>query len=482
MALRTNASGEVVARTAALPSPTAFTICSWANLAQRLGQWQYLFFLEDAAVTPTAYLGMGYRADDDTLEITNSIGGQVSFGSKPTDATWFFWALACSGTGGGSLVGYWRSPTGSFVTASSVGASFTPARLALLNNGYDEWVDGRLAGVRVWDAALTQAELELEMWSLRAVRRANLHIESPFVEGVLADNDKDFSGNGKDWTRTGTLAVEKGPPVPWGPSRRRKISYVPGTVTVPPIITTRRPWALPMHGRRLPMRNAVPLFRPMPPVIALPSGTTFFSAVDGAISPTGALTKTAGKQVAGTEAPSGSLTRQVQRLLAGAISPAAALVRQTQRVLTAAIGPAGALVKQVSRLLTGSISPSGTLTAIKTILITLTASISPSGTISRQAQKALSAAIAATGALQKHLTQRLTGSLGSSGALSRAVSRILSGALGLTGSVVSGILGAAEYLVLSYVRDATPPVIARDITPEVTATDITPDAVTRDMS
>jgi len=77
----------------------------------------------------------------------------------------------------------------------------------------------RIAHPRVWNAALTEAELIRERWSRTAVRRRDLWAGWSFQNdghGLV-----DYSGNGRDLTESGTVTVEDDPPgialVPWSP-------------------------------------------------------------------------------------------------------------------------------------------------------------------------------------------------------------------------------------------------------------------------
>src|SRR5690606_31891259 len=69
-----------------------------------------------------------------------------------------------------------------------------------------EYINGRTAHVRVWAAALSQAELEAEMASATVVRTANLWGDWP-----LDGDANDISGNGRNLTASGTVAWVDGP-------------------------------------------------------------------------------------------------------------------------------------------------------------------------------------------------------------------------------------------------------------------------------
>ena len=223
MAWRISAGGEHLLRTAALPSTTNFSVCGWQYTLQRSPATTYgnIWDLEDTTYPSdsSAWIGLVYNDALPSLRLTTT-GGGTDFASAPSDNAWFFWALTCSGTGAGTFIGYWVAASGAaFVSANQAGVSFAPGSMLWGEDTFDAWVDGRIAGVKVWDAVLTSAELWSERWSLTPVRRANLHL---FAPGFRHTDLEDMSGNGKTLTAGGTLSTEEGPPVPWRTSRARR--------------------------------------------------------------------------------------------------------------------------------------------------------------------------------------------------------------------------------------------------------------------
>lgn len=226
MSVRTNGTDEYYRRTANLPSSTGFTICGWSRLTLHVSDYQY-WGMENATSTSSAYLLIGFT-NTGTFEIASNTGNN-SFSSAPSDEVWFFWAITCSGTGAGSFNGYWAgfSDT-SFKTASTTGASFTPACITLGNDSYTEDVNACYFGVKIWDAVLTSTELWNEMETIRPQRTANLNIWSPLWD---ANDIKDYSGNGRDWTGAGgSLTSEDNPPISYG-SNNLVLPFVSSVVT-----------------------------------------------------------------------------------------------------------------------------------------------------------------------------------------------------------------------------------------------------------
>lgn len=209
MATKFDASGDILKRTANLPAPSAFTLCAWVRVVSvRSGQYQYFIELANGTSSAGSYLVMGYR-DTGTFEIATGANYQ-SFASNPTTGTWMFVGLTSDGT---TLRGYFAHAGNAFTTASMTTQSFTSAQLSIGNDSWNEYCDVEIENVLVYDAALTQAELEQQMYRALPVRMANLNIWSRLQ---ISTDVTDFSGNGRNWTSGGTLASASGPALAWG--------------------------------------------------------------------------------------------------------------------------------------------------------------------------------------------------------------------------------------------------------------------------
>lgn len=225
MAIIVNASGEYLRRTANLPSDSAWTGMCWMYLNSiRSSVYQYLIELANATSSASSYQVIGFNSSG-SFEIHQGVSSQT-FGSAPSAGAWYHVYLRNNGT---TLSGGFRAVGASAYTTASISSAsaFTEAALYFGNDSWDEYMDARLAAIKVWDAHLSDAEIELEFMRLTPARTANLNIWTP---GILTGTDrvKDYSGNGRDWTAGGTLTDGDGPPVPWGTG---PIIVLPVTVT-----------------------------------------------------------------------------------------------------------------------------------------------------------------------------------------------------------------------------------------------------------
>jgi len=100
---------------------------------------------------------------------------------------------------------------------NNVGSRGSATRLELGNatTANDTPLNGRVAYLKAWTAALSEAEILAEVNAIRPVRALNLYGFWPAFPGS-GERIADYSGNGRSWTEGGTLTDEDPPPVSWG--------------------------------------------------------------------------------------------------------------------------------------------------------------------------------------------------------------------------------------------------------------------------
>lgn len=202
MAWRCDAGGDDLRRTASLPSAASFTACGWLRL-QALSAGASTFV---SIAQSTTQLGLQFSSAG-VLVLTSA--ADVNFARSPPAGQWFFWALKCSGTGANLAAGYFRKLREGYLTkALGTRSAITPDTLWFMNNASAEPTNGRIAGIKVWDAVLTDAEILRESFQLAPVRRYRLHLWAQENTGA------DLSGRSRTLTKTGTLTFEPGPPIP----------------------------------------------------------------------------------------------------------------------------------------------------------------------------------------------------------------------------------------------------------------------------
>lgn len=205
-------------RTASLPDDIAFTACGWATLDSKTG-FQCVFSLDDGV----NWASLGYEASPSAAVIMTggATGGGRGVLIDPTAGDPFFWAYAASGVSNATNIGYMRLATQNTLTSASYTGgdrtTMTPTGLYIGADGFGSPFSGRLWNVKVWDRALSAAELLIESYYRRVMFPSSIHLQ---WEMDRHDQVFDVSGNGKSPTITGTLATADGWFGLWKPRRR----------------------------------------------------------------------------------------------------------------------------------------------------------------------------------------------------------------------------------------------------------------------
>ena len=214
MAVLLDTSAKALYRTTNLPSATAFTICGWFTQRGTQGSSNLLAALLN--VGPTAYNLIGYSGSN--IVITTA-AGSTTVATAPASGTPFFWALTCSGTGAGSLIGYYALRNAlSLTSASRAGTTFTPSEMDFSNTVFGYYLNGDIGPIYCYDAVLTADQLLAQSKIIRPLFSSNLNSWFPMMRLSLADNVLDYSGNGRSLSSSGSPSVADNPPISWGAS------------------------------------------------------------------------------------------------------------------------------------------------------------------------------------------------------------------------------------------------------------------------
>jgi hypothetical protein len=234
VAVRFSADTDKYTATTGLPGATLTFIC-WTYLSSDRNNFSTLFNLDCSTGNE---LWLGTEVDGTTLTLFGSSDGSFDIGATAslTIGTWYQVAIVLNGTSATLYVG----AAGSSLTATSTASwpslgtvtSFTIGGSATTTA---ELWDGRVANVKIYTAALSQAEVTTELASWTAVRATNLlrHHKLQIPETT------DYSGNGNALTAGSTSPTTEGdPPIgPASPSTASAVTYV-ATSTPTPVGTT----------------------------------------------------------------------------------------------------------------------------------------------------------------------------------------------------------------------------------------------------
>ncbi|HQW90835.1 MAG TPA: LamG domain-containing protein, partial [Nitrospira sp.] len=201
MAIRFDASGDSLSR-ARLAG--AKTVMAWVYITTDRNDYTVFFGLGSNELIGTGGDGTTLLHYDGTMERT---------GSNLSTGTWFHLAYVSNGDAlANGFTVYLNGAADITYTVRSLTSAGT--NMYLGNDEYSEWLNGRMAHVKIWNVALTAAEIQQEMYSSRPQRFTNLWSWLPMIESGSGRNSE-WSSSGNTWTANGTLADEDGPPVAW---------------------------------------------------------------------------------------------------------------------------------------------------------------------------------------------------------------------------------------------------------------------------
>lgn len=221
MAVRINANNEDYSRTTNVPPEDPLTMMVWFYLVTaRTGINTYALLHTDGSANG---MFLSFETNGTMLEFLGLTAGTPA----PTDmgtlatATWYHIAFTRSGSAINAYI------DGAVVASPTFATTYTEADISVGGHPVDTtvWADARYAACKVWRAALSTAEIQQEMRQYMPVRTANLDSFYPFLS--VADDEVDYSGNGRNWTVGGTPTTEDGPPIPWRAGRQRCVVHRP---------------------------------------------------------------------------------------------------------------------------------------------------------------------------------------------------------------------------------------------------------------
>lgn len=207
MAVRIDASGDGLSRTANIPTITSFTMMAWVYWVS--------FNTVGCAFAFGASSGSNYYelyTTNTGLLRTYNGGSDTSTGVTLSSATWMHLAITVAGTGGSQFLIY---KDGALASTQAGNTIPTAAKMWIGNDNDTEWASARFAGIKIYSAVLAAAEIANEMQTILPQRYANLNGWYPTFPGAT-ERLLDYSGSGNNWTAGGTLTDEDPPPVAWG--------------------------------------------------------------------------------------------------------------------------------------------------------------------------------------------------------------------------------------------------------------------------
>ena len=178
--------------------------------------------------------------------IPDYTGGWLSIGSVTPAGTWEHIAFVNNGSGAGNARYYRGGKYYDKATGCTTTTPVTAIWLGQVSGLGAYWGDFRLAGLKLWNRPLSDAEVAAEALFALPINRAGLNSCYPVPNGwdMLSSGVAyprsaltrwaDWSGNGLEWTETGTIDTEDGPPILWSPLSARRSLGLRGAGGFPP--------------------------------------------------------------------------------------------------------------------------------------------------------------------------------------------------------------------------------------------------------
>lgn len=195
-----------------------FTILGWIKLAVDRNNYSTFFGLDNGGTSSATAL---QTASDGTTMRVVSNAGSSSVVNSMNVGTWYCYALSRTAlTGSSGVVVHYGTDPESLTTVNITPSgewndepSFSVLRLGESAWGA-EWLNGNLAGVKIYTRVLSANEASTELSYYMPVSTVNLYAAYPFWDGP---STVDAAGNGHTLSGGSGTEVESGPGIPFSP-------------------------------------------------------------------------------------------------------------------------------------------------------------------------------------------------------------------------------------------------------------------------
>jgi hypothetical protein len=193
MGVRFDAVGEHFSYNDAVGSATDLTVTCWAKIDQNRSAFSTIWMIDNG--TNADYVSLKTDSGGTIIRALTDAGSHASH--QMTVGQWYFLGLSLGSQGGRLVVrAYGDMSFQTYTWATSSTVNYQAMRISKWISDDTSWFNGSVAGVKVWTAALSQAEIEAEYASMTAVRTAGLRANWTFSDG----SGRDVSGNGRNLT------------------------------------------------------------------------------------------------------------------------------------------------------------------------------------------------------------------------------------------------------------------------------------------
>lgn len=203
---------------ASAPNPAILTVVFFAKVSVDRNTFSTAVSVQG---TSTQYHIVQCDLDGTTMQSVWNTGGITANTSGQNMAVGTWYAFASQRISDTSRNQRWRVASVNAFTTSSVATSLAAPTVTSCRIGSsptaNQFFNGCIAGVRIWEAQLTLHEIECECAQIAPNRTDNLWAAWPLLDANTATED--VSGNGRILTAAGSLLTEDMPAVPWRQQR-----------------------------------------------------------------------------------------------------------------------------------------------------------------------------------------------------------------------------------------------------------------------
>ncbi|MEU6778564.1 LamG-like jellyroll fold domain-containing protein [Nonomuraea angiospora] len=206
MAVRYAAAGQHHTRTLELASVSTLTVSCWMKISVDRNDFSTVWSIDNGT---SDYISLKTNSDGTTVRV---LIDAVTVASRAfTPGVWYYVAVSC-GASSGFMISRAAGAASFDVDTWTTGATTLAANLRIgVAADNTAWFNGCVAALRVWVAALTQAEAQAEYGDYLPQRTANLWAAYAFYRAETLD----YSGNNRTLTGGTGATATGGPPISW---------------------------------------------------------------------------------------------------------------------------------------------------------------------------------------------------------------------------------------------------------------------------
>ena len=212
MAVRFDADGESYTRATGLGAVTDFTFTCWVRLAADRATTTAILQIDNGSGTSKLRIN-AWNGTAVTFQ-TDSGGWFGNFGHVLTVGTWTFVGVSGTANPGNVRTAAREAGSTTWAAATSAQTNVTINAATLrIGDGQaaSEWLNGSVAAVKVWSAALSLDELQQESWTYLPKRTSGLRGWYP----LLTPSTVDYSGLAQTLSGGSGATADDGPPLTW---------------------------------------------------------------------------------------------------------------------------------------------------------------------------------------------------------------------------------------------------------------------------